>query len=282
MKRLPIILAAMFTIAACQEQPAGEPVTRAAIGDHSDMPAPEIVEEAEEAVPEAEETPAVASVCKSATFEGVRLTHCVADPAKHRIRTALGPSGGAAYGSLSAFARSIDHSTVAFAVNGGMYGDNGQPIGYYVQGGDRIKELNRSDGSGNFHLKPNGVFYGTGGSWRIRTSDSFFSNVRDRPQFGTQSGPMLVIGGKLHPEIAENGPSRAIRNGVGIDKDGKAHFVRSEAPLSFGQLARFYRDELNVPDALYLDGQVSSLWDPASERLDSRTGLGPIIAVTNR
>ncbi len=280
MKRFAILLAAMLGLAACNEQPAGEPVIRAELGEPDALPeAEEVVEAPAEEEPEEE---VVESACRSVTFEGVPLTHCIADPAEHRIRTALGPDGGAAYRSLPAFARSIDHSTVAFAVNGGMYGDDGQPVGYYVEGGERLKELNRADGPGNFHLKPNGVFYGTGGSWRVRTSDSFYSNVRDRPQFGTQSGPMLVIGGELHPEIAENGPSRAIRNGVGVDASGKAHFVRSDAPLSFGQLARFYRDELEVPNALFLDGNVSALWDPANDRLDTRTGIGPLIVVTKR
>ncbi|MEL6878529.1 MAG: phosphodiester glycosidase family protein [Pseudomonadota bacterium] len=281
MKHLAAILAALLTLSACNEQPAGEPVTRADLGEPDPLPYAEEVAEATTEETE-EQAAAVESACNAVTFEGITLTHCVADPAKHRIRTALGSDGGSPYRSLTAFARSIDHSTVAFAVNGGMYGDDGEPVGYYVESGERLKELNRNDGPGNFHMKPNGVFYGTGGSWRIRTSDSFYSNVRDRPRFGTQSGPMLVIGGELHPDIQDNGPSRAIRNGVGVDAQGKAHFVRSEAPLSFGQLARFYRDELEVPNALFLDGNVSALWDPANDRLDTRSGIGPLIVVTKR
>lgn len=280
MKYCALALAASLTLTACNEQPAGEPVTRAELGEPGEAPAPEetVAATAEDNAPDV----AVESACDAVTFEGVQLTHCIADPAKHRIRTALGPSGGEPFRSLAAFARSIDHSTVAFAVNGGMFGDGGKPVGYYVESGERLKELNRNDGPGNFHMKPNGVFYGSGGSWRVRTSDSFYSNVRDRPRFGTQSGPMLVVGGELHPEIAENGPSRAIRNGVGVDASGKAHFVKSEAPLSFGQLARFYRDELKVQNALFLDGNVSALWDPANDRLDTRSGIGPLIVVTKR
>lgn len=93
---------------------------------------------------------------------------------------------------------------------------------------------------------------------------------------------MLVIDGKLHPEIAENGPSKAIRNGVGVGTDGRAHFVIANAPLSFGVLARFYRDELKVPNALFLDGNVSALWDPATDRMDAGAALGPLIVVENR
>ncbi|MEO0057944.1 MAG: hypothetical protein RIT17_1417, partial [Pseudomonadota bacterium] len=173
----------------------------------------------------------------------------------------------------------------AFAINGGMYGDDLKSVGYYVENGERLAELNRENGDGNFFMKPNGVFFGSGGSWRVLGSNTFFETVGDRPQFGTQSGPMLLVDGKLHPEIQDNGPSKAIRNAVGVDGAGKAHFVISGAPVSFGQLARFFRDELKVANALYLDGQVSSLWDPASERQGGRLDggrVGPIIVVTKR
>lgn len=266
MNRLTILLA-LGALSACEQPQEGKPVLRTEIGSG-------VAEDKDEA-------PEQASACRDVTFEQVRLTHCIADPAMHRIITALGPKDGAPFRSLANLAggRSPDAPLVAFAVNGGMFGDDGKPIGYYVENGNRQKELNRKDGPGNFHLKPNGVFFGTGGKWEIRTSDDFYSNVADRPNFGTQSGPMLVISGKLHPEIAENGPSAAIRNGVGIDEDGRAHFVISNAPLPFGVLARFYRDELKTRDALFLDGTVSSLWDPARDRLDLGAPLGPLIVV---
>ena len=105
---------------------------------------------------------------------------------------------------------------------------------------------------------------------------------RGRPaRIRHQSGPLLLVDGKLHPEIQDDGPSKAIRNGVAVDAGGKAHFVISDAPVSFGQLARYFRDVVKVSNALYLDGQISSLWDPASERLD-KGRVGPIIVVTKR
>jgi len=268
----------LLAAAACGQEPAGQPVMRTEIGsgkaDVIAAPSPEaeIVE------------PTPASACTSVTFEDVDLTHCIADPAKHRVLMDLGPTDGAPYRSFAnlAAARAADAPQVAFAVNGGMYDGEGKPIGYYVENSDRAKELSRSDGPGNFHLKPNGVFYGTGGAWRIRTADEFYAQVGDRPEFGTQSGPMLVIAGKLHPEITQDGPSRAIRNGVGVDKQGRAHFVISESPLSFGKLARFYRDVLKTPNALYLDGSVSALWDPASGRMDYRAPIGPMIVVETK
>ena len=93
---------------------------------------------------------------------------------------------------------------------------------------------------------------------------------------------MLVIKGELHPEIQPDGQSRKIRNAVGVDALGRAHFIISEAPISFGKLARYYRDVLNVGNALYLDGSVSMIWDPATGRLDTGASIGPLIVVQNR
>lgn len=272
MRAAALVCAAMLALAGCSEQPAGEPLVRARL-DGSQP----------ETKPAPTPTPSVAadSACRTVTFEDVPLTHCTADPARHRIAMANLGADKQPFGSLSTFAASVDPATIAFAINGGIYGDDLKPLGYYVENSERLAELNRGEGDGNFYMKPNGVFFGSGGAWRVLGSNTFFNTVGDRPEFGTQSGPLLLVDGKLHPEIQDNGPSRAIRNGVGVDADGKAHFVISDAPVSFGQLARYFRDVVKVRNALYLDGQVSSLWDPASERMD-KGRVGPIIVVTKR
>lgn len=269
-----LLCTALLALAACGQESAGEPVMRTEIGSG----------EADQAEASPEPAPTVASACRTIVFEEASFTHCVADPKQHRIATDLGPDDGAPYRSLANLAagRPAEAAPVAFAVNGGMFDEEGKPIGYYVEAGKRLKELNRNDGSGNFHLKPNGVFFGTGSRWQVRTAEDFYTNVGDRPEFGTQSGPMLVIGGNIHPEITENGPSRTIRNAVGVDAAGRAHFVQSAGAVSFGVLARLFRDELKTPNALYLDGSVSSLWDPAGDRLDTRAPLGPLIVVETR
>lgn len=267
-------LAVPLALGACTEQAEGEAlVTTSLDGNNIDDPAPTA-----SAMPVTANGP---SACRSVTFENVALTHCIADPAKHRIGMANVGADKQPFGSLPAFAATADAETIAFAVNGGMYGDDLKPIGYYVEKGERLAELNRAAGDGNFYMKPNGVFFGTGGKWRVMGSNTFFETVGDRPEFGTQSGPLLLIDGKLHPDIQDNGPSRAVRNGVGVDAAGKAHFVMSDTDISFGQLARYFRDELKVATALYLDGAISSLWDPATGRLD-KNRVGPIIVVTKR
>ncbi len=269
---LPLTLP-LALLAACQPQQEGEPVARVQVsgtptGSASPLPSATIASQVE-------------SACRSVIFENTPLTDCIAIPQRHRIATALaGPDGN--FRSLAAFAMSRDPLTIAFAVNGGMFDDAGDPIGYFVQGGERSKELNTAEGEGNFHMLPNGVFFGTGDTWEIRTGQDFLANVGERPDFGTQSGPMLVVNGKLHPEIRDDGPSRTIRNAVGIDEQGRAHFVISAAPISFGKLARFYRDELKVSNALYLDGSVSQLWNPATERIDGGAPIGPILVIERK
>ena len=277
MTRRFLPLLAIVALAACDQAPEGEAIVRAELG--GDVAKAETVPEPEPSPTPTE--PAVPSACKTVEFESTPLTHCVANPSEHRITMAYGQGSNGRFGSLAAFAETVDKRTIAFAINGGPSGDDGKPKGYFVQNKNRIAELDLGNGDGNFYIKPNGVFYGTGNAWRLRTTPSFYSGVRDRPQFGTQSGPMLLVDGKLPTEISENGPSRAIRSGVGIAGDGKAHFVVSQKPLSFGRLARYFRDEANAKNALFLASNRSVLWDPATERLDNGS-VGPIIVVTKR
>lgn len=227
--------------------------------------------------------PHPASACKPVTFDGKRFTECIAVPGRHRITTKITGSNGVIYRGFSGLAEDIDPATVAFAVNGGMYDTGSEPIGYYAEKGERLYPLNTRDGGGNFYLKPNGVFFGDADTgWQVMTSEDFAAKVAQRPNFGTQSGPMLLIGGKLNPQISPDGTSFKIRNAVGVDTEGRAHFVISDEPISFGTLAAFMRDHAGTSDALFLDGTVSALWDPATGRMDGRYPLGPLILVTHR
>lgn len=219
--------------------------------------------------------------CDAVVFEGHQFIECIAVPGRHRIETKITSSNGIIYRGFAALAKDLDARDVAFAVNGGMYDAGSRPIGYYVENGQRLHPLNRDTGEGNFYLEPNGIFFGeANGPWQVMTSDDIAQDVAKRPQFGTQSGPMLVIGGKLHPAISPTGTSLKIRNGVGVDAAGRAHFVTSDDPVSFDTMARMMSDHAKTPNALFLDGTVSSLWYPASGRMDAGYPLGPLIVVS--
>lgn len=167
---------------------------------------------------------------------------------------------------------------VSFAMNAGMYDEDGRPIGLAIVEGKQKHAINRNKGGGNFHLMPNGVFQvRKDGSAEIVTSEAWRPSPTIR--FATQSGPMLVIDGKLHPAFEPDGTSRYVRNGVGIGPNGRPLFVISEEQVSFGKFARFFRYALKARNALFFDGAVSALWDPANGRRDITKPLGPMVIV---
>ena len=223
--------------------------------------------------PAAAPTPAE-SYCRQQLFEHSRFTVC--DPRGGRLELVAASPGEPPVRSFAELAARPGADRVAFAMNAGMFDEAGRPIGLAVRDGTEAHKVDLNDGPGNFHMKPNGVFMVTcGGGAAIYPSDAI-PQFRCAPRLQTQSGPLLVHRGKLHPRIEHDGRSRLIRNGVGV-RGGKALFVISEDPVSFGKFARLFRDALGTPDALFLDGSVSSLWDPASGRQDSHSPLGPIL-----
>jgi uncharacterized protein YigE (DUF2233 family) len=111
---------------------------------------------------------------------------------------------------------------------------------------------------------------------------SRYLKQRLKVDHATQSGPMLVIDGRIHPRISENGPSRKIRNGVGVRDRHKAVFAISDEPVTFGEFARLFKDELGCENALFLDGTISSLFAPGLGRDDSLLPLGPMIGALPR
>lgn len=168
-------------------------------------------------------------------------------------------------------------------MNAGMYDDEGRPIGLHIEQGERQRRVNLRDGPGNFHMKPNGVFtVDEEGRVSVMTSDAFARRPPPKIMWATQSGPMLVVGGRLHPRISPDGESRMIRNGVGVSDPQTAFFVISDDPVSFGRFARLFRDHLKCPNALFFDGSVSSLWDPAAGRRDGHAEVGPMAMVFRR
>ncbi len=222
--------------------------------------------------------------CIAHDFEGSRFIVCTYDAHRQDMRLYSHAPNGGYLRSFEGLQQQLGDDTthVRFAINAGMFNDSGAPIGLYVQDGDEQKAISLTDGPGNFHLKPNGVFWqGQDGVLHIEVSESYAREMR-APRWATQSGPMLLIDGELHPRIAEDGTSRLIRNGVGLRDGHTAYFVISSGFVSFGRFARFFRDELECRDALFLDGTVSSLWAPSMGRYDDNHELGPMVVVLDR
>jgi prepilin-type processing-associated H-X9-DG protein len=218
------------------------------------------------------------SHCKTQYFEGDRFTICSAEDSAIEIATS--DSSGAPYRRFWKLEEDLGDRAgdVAFAMNAGMFDDEGHAIGLLIEDGEEIRPINRREGGGNFHMKPNGVFLvRKDGTAEVVTSERY-EDLGDI-SFASQSGPMLVIDGDIHPRFEQDGRSRNIRNGVGIGPGDTAIFAISEVPVSFGRFARLFRDELKSGNALYFDGSVSSLWDPANARRDIGAPLGPMVVV---
>jgi uncharacterized protein YigE (DUF2233 family) len=166
--------------------------------------------------------------------------------------------------------------TLKFAMNAGMFDENQRPVGLYVEDGKQAKKLNRRNGAGNFHLKPNGVFYIARGKPGVLDSEAY-ARSGIKPDFASQSGPMLVINGAIHPKFSPAGTSRKIRNGVGIDAAGTAVFAISDQAVTFYEFASLFRDQLKCDNALFLDGSVSGLYAADLGRNDGFLPLGPMV-----
>ena len=226
----------------------------------------------------------VAEACQEIVFEGSRFTACKAQPQTHNLALVNRGADGEPMRDFAGLEKRLGerYAKLAFAMNAGMFDAKGAAIGYYVEDGAAQSALNRRQGPGNFHLLPNGVFWGDTAGWHADTTDHFANMKPDHVRFATQSGPMLLIRGKLHPQIADNGSSLQIRNGVGVSLDGTAWFAISNEPVSFGRFARLFRDRLACPDALYFDGAVSRLFDPVAGRRDGGAPIGPMVVAIQR
>lgn len=222
---------------------------------------------------------AAALTCRDQDFEGLTYTTCEVTAEDDLRLFHTGADG--VYGNFAAVDEALAPQglQLGFAMNAGMYHRDLAPVGLYVEEGVEKFPLITSDGPGNFGLLPNGVFCVAAGAKPYRVLESL-SYAKSTPacRYATQSGPMLVIRGKLHPRFLPTSDSLNIRNGVGVSADGtRAVFAISDAPVNFHAFARFFRDGLDLPDALYLDGSISRLYAPQLDRHDGGFPIGPIV-----
>lgn len=222
-------------------------------------------------------TPAAAVTCEDIDHLGASYTVCEVS-ASDDLRLFLRDDAGDILGSFSAV-EDYTGRDLLFAMNAGMYHDDRAPVGHYVEDGIEEMRVISSAGPGNFGLLPNGVFC-FGNRLRVYETLTYLNEAPDCT-YATQSGPMLVIDGDLHPRFIPNGTSRNIRNGVGTDWNGtRAVFAISNDEVNFYDFATLFRDRLGTPNALFLDGNISRMYSRALNRSDFGFGqLGPIVGV---
>jgi uncharacterized protein YigE (DUF2233 family) len=168
--------------------------------------------------------------------------------------------------------------TLAFGMNAGMYRPDSSPQGLFIDNGTIRQPLDTLSGGGNFYMKPNGVFYTTTSRHAgVRTTPRF--TPHDTITFATQSGPMLLIDGAIHPAFKKGSANLNIRNGVGILPDGQVLFAMSKEPVNFYDFAQFFLGK-GCNNALYLGGFVSRTYLPAQDWKQLDGNFGVMIGVT--
>lgn len=172
------------------------------------------------------------------------------------------------------------NSKLIFAANAGMYKEDNTPLGLFIQNGKTLEPLNTRNASGNFYLKPNGVFYLTTDKKAVVCETNKFSNSGNI-KFATQSGPMLLIDGQIHSSFAKGSANLNIRNGVGILPNGTIIFAMSKTEINFYDFASYFKN-LGCKNALYLDGFVSRTYLPEKHWTQTDGNFGVMIGVVEK
>lgn len=227
----------------------------------------------------AEQSP---GVCARLSHQGNSYILCRAAPKQGNIRLFLADEAGKPlnyFRNIRSFLARRGEKPL-FLMNAGMYHKDFSPVGLYISESKTLYPANRRSGAGNFFMKPNGIFYlsadKTGSKAGVMETEAFL-RAKIKPQLATQSGPLLVLSNQIHPRFIKDSEFKEYRNGVGVNRRGEALFVISEGKVNFYDFAHFFRDYLRCPNALFLDGSISSLYAPELGRADWFFAMGPII-----
>ncbi len=218
----------------------------------------------------------LASAARAETVEhaGTRYLVHRFDPKTTRLELHLSAGAGIPNTFPNVAARvEASGRRLVFAMNSGIYEGNFLPTGLHIAEGKTVVPLNRAsftkrlpdDVTPNFYLKPNGVFYlRPDGSAAVAETERY-ATLGETPVLATQSGPLLVEKGRIHPALRAESTSRRFRNGIAVTAAGEVVMVCSVLDPAVGRtnlyrFAELFRDVLGCPDALYLDGDISYVY----------------------
>jgi uncharacterized protein YigE (DUF2233 family) len=194
-------------------------------------------------------------------FRGSQFTVVTVDLRRAQLKLFWKDSSGKKLASLSRLQAYLEKNGKIFlaGMNAGIFDEDLTPLGLHVERGKVQHALKlRRNGFGNFYLQPNAVFYLDANGAHIRETLEY-NRLRPRALEATQSGPALVLNGKIHAAFQPGSDNRLARNAVGVSSRGVVQLVISDDWVNFDDLARFMRDALRCTDALYLDGNISKL-----------------------
>jgi uncharacterized protein YigE (DUF2233 family) len=219
--------------------------------------------------------------CRGVVFDAQSYTVCEADLRRHAVRLFWRRPDGLPYAYLRALPRNLEKPDAAlvFATNAGMFDLAYKPVGLYVENGKQMVPASTKAGYGNFHMRPNGIFFVVGDKAGILETKAYLKHA-PHADVATQSGPMLVINGQLHPRFKQDSASAKRRNGVGVRDAHTVVFALSEGEVTFAAFARLFRDNLKCENALFLDGgSVPTFHIPSQKRSGNILPMGPMVGV---
>jgi uncharacterized protein YigE (DUF2233 family) len=227
----------------------------------------------------------------SATAAHIDFTHDYigyeAKPDSSEIRLYWKDNNGTVLGSIGNVKNYTQQQglQLLYACNGGMYMQNQWPLGYYIEEGKTLQKINIKNGTGNFYLKPRGVFYvDTNNKPAVKSIETAAERAmlqKQTIQYLTQSGPMLVHNNSINPLFTKGSTNINVRNGVGILPNGNAWFAMSTYPVNFYDFAKHFKDK-GCKEALYFDGFVSRSWCPQLNYTQLDGSFGVIVAVVKK
>jgi uncharacterized protein YigE (DUF2233 family) len=106
-----------------------------------------------------------------------------------------------------------------------------------------------------------------------------YAGIENEAIDATQSGPLLVLDGKINAQLNPRSLNRNIRSGVGVLDRETAIFAISREPVTFYEFADLFIQMLKCPNALYLDGAISKMYLPEIGRMEADGDFAGIIGI---
>jgi uncharacterized protein YigE (DUF2233 family) len=220
-------------------------------------------------------------VLESVTYRSHAYSVQTVDPREQDLRIFYADDAGNLLRDFPAVNNYVQarHGKLLFAANAGMFEPDSRPVGLLLLNANPVAPLNLKDGAGNFYMKPNGVFEINQKHEAHIVESSEYDVLVTPAVWATQSGPLMVFGGNIHPDLNADSKNLKIRSGVGVRKDGSVVFALAAGPVNFYDFASLFLNKLKCPNALYLDGDISAFWVPGMKNQPPHS-FGPILGVT--
>ena len=149
---------------------------------------------------------------------------------------------------------SMQIDTSYFAITASIVDSVCYPLGLFINNYKINNEINLATGTGNFYLTPNGYFATDPNHFIISESKKYNKNVNYNTAI--QSGPLLLLNGKINSNFDKNSKNTNIRCGVGIYNTNNVDyliFVKSITPVTFYEFANLFLTKYDCKNALCLE-----------------------------